>query len=79
MCYVAQTSDSQIVGYALFYYTYSTWLGKSVFLEDLYVQPVYRNGGIGKKLFLTAAKVTSHILCIMKDKEIIYILGSVFK
>lgn len=68
MCYVAETSDLQIVGYALFYYTYSTWLGKSVFLEDLYVQPAHRKNGIGKKLFLTAAKVISQILYIMKYK-----------
>ncbi|GLV35772.1 uncharacterized protein CBL_01076 [Carabus blaptoides fortunei] len=56
MCYVAESSHLEIVGYALFYYTYSTWLGKSVFLEDLYVQPTYRRRGIGKELFLTAAK-----------------------
>lgn len=41
-CIVAELSDGHIVGYALYYYTYSTWVGKSVFLEDLYVQPAYR-------------------------------------
>lgn len=41
-CIVAELSDGHIVGYALYYYAYSTWEGKSIFLEDLYVQPAYR-------------------------------------
>ncbi|XP_044266997.1 thialysine N-epsilon-acetyltransferase [Tribolium madens] len=55
-CLVAEVSDGHIVGYALFYMSYSTWLGKSVFLEDLYVQPAYRKIGIGKQLFMAVAK-----------------------
>lgn len=31
-----------IVGYALYFYTYSTWKGRSVYLEDLYVMPEFR-------------------------------------
>lgn len=30
------------VGYALFYYVYSTWEGRSLFLEDIYVNPTFR-------------------------------------
>lgn len=41
-CIVAELSDGHIVGYALYFYSYSTWAGKSIFLEDLYVQPAYR-------------------------------------
>lgn len=36
-----------VVGYALYFYTYSTWKGPSLYLEDLYVMPDFR--GIGKK------------------------------
>ncbi|MCB0280649.1 MAG: GNAT family N-acetyltransferase, partial [Calditrichaeota bacterium] len=39
--------NSETVGFALFYYRYSTWKGKSLYLEDLYVDPEYRNNGIG--------------------------------
>lgn len=31
-----------IVGYALYFYTYSTWKGPSVYMEDLYVMPDFR-------------------------------------
>lgn len=41
-CIVAELSDGHIVGYALYYNSYSTWVGKSILLEDLYVQPAYR-------------------------------------
>uniref|UniRef100_A0A8C8E4C9 Spermidine/spermine N1-acetyltransferase family member 2b n=1 Tax=Oryzias sinensis TaxID=183150 RepID=A0A8C8E4C9_9TELE len=37
-----------VVGYALYFYTYSTWKGRSIFLEDLYVMPEFRGNGIGK-------------------------------
>ena len=30
------------VGYALFFYIYSTWEGRSLYLEDLYVNPAFR-------------------------------------
>ncbi|XP_028129568.1 thialysine N-epsilon-acetyltransferase [Diabrotica virgifera virgifera] len=56
-CLVAELPDTgNIVAYALYFYSYSTWEGKSIFLEDLYVQPDYRIQGIGKKLFLAVMK-----------------------
>lgn len=56
-CLVAEASDGYIMGYALYFTCYSTWLGKSIFLEDLYVQPAYRQNGIGKQLFMSVAKI----------------------
>ncbi|MEO1653492.1 MAG: GNAT family N-acetyltransferase [Bacteroidota bacterium] len=47
--YVAEAQD-RIVGMALFFYRYSTWKGKTLYLEDLYVQPQYRKQKIGKAL-----------------------------
>jgi GNAT superfamily N-acetyltransferase len=43
--------ENKIVGLALYYYKYSTWKGKSLFLEDIIVTENYRGRGIGKKLF----------------------------
>lgn len=40
--------DHQIVGFALYYIRYSTWKGPRMYLEDLYVQPEYRQKGIGR-------------------------------
>jgi len=47
---VAEAED-QIVGIALFYYTFSTWKGKMLYLEDFVVRKSHRNQGIGKALF----------------------------
>uniref|UniRef100_A0A8C8A1I9 Spermidine/spermine N1-acetyltransferase family member 2b n=1 Tax=Oryzias sinensis TaxID=183150 RepID=A0A8C8A1I9_9TELE len=46
-----------VVGYALYFYTYSTWKGRSIFLEDLYVMPEFRGNGIGKGLLCKVAEV----------------------
>jgi GNAT superfamily N-acetyltransferase len=44
--------NGQPAGFALFFYNYSTWEGKAgIYLEDLFVRPVYRGQGIGKALF----------------------------
>lgn len=56
-CLVAELSDGHIMGYALYFTSYSTWLGRSIFLEDLYVQAAYRGNGIGKQLFMAVAKI----------------------
>ncbi|XP_057677721.1 thialysine N-epsilon-acetyltransferase-like isoform X2 [Corythoichthys intestinalis] len=51
------------VGYALYFYIYSTWKGRSMHLEDLYVMPEYRGFGIGKSLLSTVAKVAKERPC----------------
>tara|TARA_R110000796_G_scaffold96719_1_gene202852 strand:+ start:248242 stop:248718 length:477 start_codon:yes stop_codon:yes gene_type:complete len=43
-------ADGKIEGTAIFYYRYSTWKGKAIFLEDLVVRKEKRGAGIGKKL-----------------------------
>ena len=43
--------DDKIVGQALFFKNFSTFLGKpGIYLEDLVVKPEYRGKGIGKAL-----------------------------
>lgn len=45
------TEDGQPAGYAVYFLSYSTWLGrKGMYLEDLYISPRYRGGGAGKHL-----------------------------
>lgn len=48
--YVAE-KNGKIVGLSLYYYRYSTWKGKRLYLEDIVVTLRERNQGIGKKLF----------------------------
>ena len=43
--------DGAIRGMALYYTSYSTWKGRCLYLEDLYIQPEYRRAGVGKALF----------------------------
>ncbi len=45
-----------IIGMALFYEKYSTWKGRSIYLEDLIVTEMERGKGAGKALFEAVAK-----------------------
>lgn len=49
--------DSAIIGIALYYFKYSTWKGKCLFLEDIIVTETHRQKGIGKLLFNEVVKV----------------------
>ncbi|MBS1557552.1 MAG: GNAT family N-acetyltransferase [Bacteroidetes bacterium] len=44
-------NEKEIVGLSLFYWRYSTWKGKRLYLEDIIVTEKERNQGIGKLLF----------------------------
>lgn len=51
------TSPARVVAIALMFNVYSTWEGKCLHLEDLYVQVDYRKRGIGKALFAATYQV----------------------
>jgi GNAT superfamily N-acetyltransferase len=54
----------QPAGFALFFYNYSTWLGRpSLYLEDLFVRPRLRGHGIGKALLVRLAKIAVEENC----------------
>jgi GNAT superfamily N-acetyltransferase len=59
---VAEVAN-QIVGFALYYTSYSTWKGKCLYLEDLFVIPDYRKQGIGSELF-------DMVVQIAKEKQV---------
>ena len=47
-----------VVGYALFFPTYSTFLGRpGLYLEDLFVEPAHRGRGHGKALLAAVARL----------------------
>ncbi|XP_029066719.1 diamine acetyltransferase 2 isoform X3 [Monodon monoceros] len=46
-----------VVGYGLYYFIYSTWKGRNIYLEDIYVKPEYRGQGIGSKIIKKVAEV----------------------
>ena len=46
------------VGFALFFYNFSTFLGQAgIYLEDLFVLPEYRGKGYGKAILKQLAKL----------------------
>ncbi|MGB0805806.1 MAG: GNAT family N-acetyltransferase [Salibacteraceae bacterium] len=51
--------DGVVEGIALYYFKYSTWKGKCVFLEDIVVNEKLRGNGIGKLLFDEVVKVAA--------------------
>ena len=49
---------SEPVGFALFFYNYSTFLGQAgIYLEDLYIKPEMRGKGFGKTMLKHLAKI----------------------
>lgn len=53
----------QVVAFALFFTNFSTFLGKpGLYLEDLYVQPVHRNAGIGQALL-------AHLAALARQRD----------
>lgn len=44
--------DEKEVGFALYFYHFSTFLGKAgIYLEDIFIKPDYRGRGFGKAVF----------------------------
>jgi GNAT superfamily N-acetyltransferase len=48
---IVALNDSEIIGFALYYTSYSTWKGACLYLEDFYVKQDQRRLGIGQLLF----------------------------
>jgi ribosomal protein S18 acetylase RimI-like enzyme len=61
-CYVAETKDKILIGYVTHFFCYYTWIGKSLYMDDLYVKPDFRGKGIGTSLIkkvIEYAKLTN--------------------
>ena len=47
--FVAVNDADEILGYATYFFGYYTWIGKSLYMDDLYVRPDFRGAGVGTK------------------------------
>lgn len=47
---VAGNQEHGVIGMALYYYRYSTWKGKFLYLEDIVVNESHRSNGVGYAL-----------------------------
>ena len=55
---------SRPLGFAVFYWTFSTWeCLPGVWLEDLYVPPARRRGGVGELLLREVARIAAERGC----------------
>jgi GNAT superfamily N-acetyltransferase len=55
--------DQEPAGYALFFDFYSTWRGRQMFLEDLFVRETFRGRKVGKSLLAAVARVAEREGC----------------
>jgi GNAT superfamily N-acetyltransferase len=52
-------ADSEVAGFALWYPTFSTWVGRpGIWLEDLFVRPQFRKQGLGLALLEELRRLT---------------------
>jgi GNAT superfamily N-acetyltransferase len=55
--------DGHAAGYALIFDYYSTWSGRGLFLEDLFVRETFRGRGIGRALLAAVARIAVEEQC----------------
>jgi len=57
-------ADGTAVGFALYFYNFSTFLGKrGIYLEDIYIEPEHRGQGLGGALLKRLAKIAQEQHC----------------
>jgi len=70
-CLMAE-EDGRPAGFALYFYNYSTWLGRpGLYLEDLFVHPEFRGLGIGKALLQRVAAIALEKGCQRLQWEVL--------
>jgi len=62
----------QPAGYALFFPYFSTWAGRGLFLEDLFVREAFRARGIGKALLSAVARIAVEEHCYGIHWEVLH-------
>jgi GNAT superfamily N-acetyltransferase len=57
-CHVAEDDNGTVVGFAVWFLNFSTWLGThGIYLEDLFVRPDARGAGHGRDLLTELARI----------------------
>eukprot|EP01100_Stratorugosa_tubuloviscum_P000350 TRINITY_DN1074_c0_g1_i2.p1 TRINITY_DN1074_c0_g1~~TRINITY_DN1074_c0_g1_i2.p1 ORF type:complete len:178 (-),score=74.07 TRINITY_DN1074_c0_g1_i2:98-631(-) len=63
-CLIVEIEQTkEIIGFALYFNIYSTWKGRSLHLEDFYIEPEHRSKGLGKALFGKVVEQASILNC----------------
>lgn len=63
--------EERIIGFALYYTSYSTWRGECVYLEDLYIKESERRSGAGSLLFDEVISIAKSRGCKRLDWQVL--------
>ncbi len=64
--------DGQVVGMALWFLAFSTWKGRpTLYLEDLFVEPDRRGGGLGAALMAALAEQATQLGCARMEWSVL--------
>ena len=70
-CLIAESGGAP-AGFALYFFNYSTWLGRpGLYLEDLFVHPEFRGLGIGRALLQRVAALAVEKGCLRLQWEVL--------
>ena len=50
-------ADGKVCGMSAYYYSYSTWKGRSIYIDDIIVSENYRGNGVGRALIEATIQV----------------------
>lgn len=62
-CYVVENENQSIIGYVTYFFSYYTWIGKCLYMDDLYVKPEYRSKQIGTMLLNKVIETARNAEC----------------
>ena len=62
-CYsfLVAENEKEIIGLSFYWFRYSTWKGRFLFLEDFIIKEKYRRSGIGSRLFKETIKICQEL------------------
>jgi len=70
-CLMAEV-DGHAAGFALCYFSYSTWMGRpGLYLEDIFIEPELRGRGVGKALLERLAQIAVEKGCSRLHWEVL--------
>jgi GNAT superfamily N-acetyltransferase len=65
-------ADGRVQGFIMFYYNYSTWVGRAgLHVEDFFVREAARGLGLGKRLLAAVAKIAVQRNCQRLDLAVL--------
>jgi len=61
--FIVKDEEGNLAAYLVYFYFYSTWSGKILYLEDIYVRKQYQNKGLGSQLIRRTIDVAKREGC----------------